>query len=38
VAGERVRELPDRRDEDEVEEELEPRRPSLVDVLARSGA
>jgi hypothetical protein len=30
-----VCELADRRDEDEVEEELEPRRPALVDVLRR---
>jgi hypothetical protein len=37
VARERVRELADRGDEDEVEEELEPGRAPLVDVLARGG-
>jgi hypothetical protein len=38
VARERVRELPDRRDEDEVEEELEPGSPAVLDVLERGGA
>jgi hypothetical protein len=38
MARERVRELADRGDEDEVEEELEPGRAPLVDVLARGGA
>jgi hypothetical protein len=38
VRRERVRELADRDDEDEVEEELEPRRPPVVDVVARDGA
>jgi hypothetical protein len=38
VARERVRELADRGDEDEVEEELEPGGAAVVDVLAGGGA
>ena len=34
LGGKRVRELPDRRDEDKVEEELEPRRPPVLGVGA----
>jgi hypothetical protein len=38
MPGQGVCQLPDRCDEDEVEEELEPGRPPVVDVRARDGA